>query len=301
MQKCYWSRAHACLIEHDQNQENVFIVASNDPSRSEYIELIKKTVGLFKLNPIFAVDLSKNNNRQAFCDNICSYIISSRLIIIDLSGPILPKCEKCSTEYLQFSINVFWEYGYAAGLNRTIIVICDESQVKDIPFDIFDKHILSYTMASLEEDLGEIIKIKLAEDNYPDSSLKAILKDCYDSLRKICDLHYQITANFSDPKAKIDTNLTYNEVFLAVKKIERNKDLCLEYLNLYYEADNEELTVGGKFEILLEEMRILVYLNKGRFPANAFYILKKGDPQKRMVREEILQALAKINEKISQI
>ena len=59
--------------------------------------------------------------------------------------------------------------------------------------------------------------------------------------------------------------------------------------------------MGGKFEILLEEMRILVYLNKGRFPANAFYILKKGDPQKRMVREEILQALAKINEKISQI
>ena len=301
MQKCYWSGVHPCFIESDQNQENIFIVATNDLSRSEYVEMIKKTVRLFNLNPIFAIDLSKNNNRQTFCDNICSYIISSRLIIIDLSGPILPKCEKCSTEYLQFSINVFWEYGYAAGLNRPIIVICDESQVKDIPFDIFDKHILSYTKASLEEDLGEIIKIKLAEDNYPDSRLKAILKDCYDSLRKICDLHYQITAKFRDPKAKIDTNLTYNEVFLAVKKIERNKDLCLEYLDLYYEADNEELTVGGKFEIILEEMKIKVWLNNGKFPANAFYIFKRGDPQKRMLREEIIQVLAKINEKISQI
>ena len=292
MPKCYWSEVRDCLIESNQNQDNIFIVASNDLDRSEYVELIKKTVGLFKLNPIFATDLSKNNNRQAFCDNICSYIISSRLIIIDLSGPILAKCEKCSTEYMQFSINVFWEYGYAAGLNRPIIVICDESQQKDIPFDIFDKHILYYTKASLEEDLGEIIKIKLAEDYYPDSNLKTILKECYDSLRKICDLHYQITA-------KIDVNLTYNEVFLAVKKIERNKDLCLEYLDLYYEADNEELTVGGKFEIILEEMKIKVWLKDGKFPANAFYILKKGDPQKRMVREEIIKVLAKINEKIS--
>ncbi|MBA7523356.1 hypothetical protein ES705_15482 [subsurface metagenome] len=42
MRNCYWSEAHACLIEFNQNQENVFIVASNDPSRSEYVELIKK-------------------------------------------------------------------------------------------------------------------------------------------------------------------------------------------------------------------------------------------------------------------
>lgn len=247
------------------------------------------------MNPIFATDLSKNNNRQAFCDNICSYVISSRFIIIDLSGPILPKCEKCSTEYLQFSINVFWEYGYAAGLNRPIIVICDQNQVKDLPFDIFDKHILSYTKASLEEDLGEIIKIKLEEDKYPESSLKTILKESYNGLKKICDLHNQIRV-----KATIERNLTDNEVFLAVKKIERNKDLCLEYLDLYYEADSAELTVNGRFEILLEEMKIKVWLKNGRFPANSFYILKKGDPQEHMEREEIVQVLAKINKRISQ-
>ena len=290
MQKCYWSRAHNCLIEPNQNQENVFIVASNDPIRSEYVELIKRTVGLFKLEPIFAIDLSKNNNRQAFCDNICSYIISSRLIIIDLSGPILPKCEKCSTEYLQFSINVFWEYGYAAGLNKPIIVICDEFQVNSLPFDIFDKQILPYTKESLEEKLGEIIKIKLAEDNYPDSNLKTILNECYESLRKICDFHYQLRAKSRDANAKIETNLSDNEVFLAVKKIERYKDLCLEYLDLYYEADSGELSLKGKskFEIILEEMKILVRLDRGKFPLNAFSILKR-DLQNHMQREEIIK------------
>lgn len=301
MSNCYWSEAHACLIEIDQNQDSVFIIASNDPGRAEYIELIKKTIRLFNLNPIFAVDLSKNNNRQAFCDNICSYIISSRLIIVDLSGPILPKCEKCSTEYLHFSINVFWEYGYAAGLKRPIIVICDESQEKELPFDIFDKQFLSYSKVSLEEDLGEIIKSKLEEDKNLESSLKTILKECYSGLRKICDLYYQIMAKSRNPKVKIDRNLTYNEVFLAVKKIERNKDKCLEYLDLYYEADSTELTVNGRFKIVLEEMIIKVWLNDGKFPANAFYIFKEGDPQERMIREETIQVLAKIEEKISQI
>ncbi|HEC37331.1 hypothetical protein LCGC14_0610820 [marine sediment metagenome] len=296
MSNCYWSESHACLKEINQNQENVFIVASNDPTRSEYVELIKKTVGLFELNPIFATDLSKNNNRQAFCDNICSHIISSRLIIIDLSGPILPKCETCSTEYLQFSMNVFWEYGYAAGLNRPIIVVCDQSQVKDLPFDIFDKHILSYSKTSIEEDLGEIIKIKLEEIQYPESNLRGILTECYESLKKICDLYNQIGV-----RTKGNRILTDNEVFLAVKKIERNKDLCLEYLNLHYEVDSEELTVNGNFRILLEEMDIDVGLIDGRFPANGFYILKTGSTRERMKREEIVQVLDKINKKISQI
>ena len=293
MRNCYWSEANACLKELNQNQDDVFIIASNDPNRSEYVELIKKTVGLFKLNPVFAIDLSKNNNRQAFCGNICSYIITSRLIIIDLSGPILPKCEKCSTEYMQFSINVFWEYGYAAGLNKPIIVICDQSQIKDLPFDIFDKHILSYTRASLEEDIGEIIKIKLEEDNYHESNIKVILKECYNSLKKICDLYNQISTK--------DKVLTDNEVFLAIKKIERYKDLCLQHLNLYYETDSTGLTVNGRFEILLEEMKIEVWLKNGTFPANAFYILKPRNPRELMGREEIVQVLAKINNKILQI
>ena len=36
----------------------------------------------------------------------------------------------------------------------------------------------------------------------------------------------------------------------------------------------------------------------GEFRANSFYIYKGGDPQKHMEREEIIQVLAKINEKI---
>lgn len=296
MSNCYWSTAHACLQEINQNKENVFIVASNDPTRSEYVELIKKTVGLFELNPIFAIDLSKNNNRQAFCDNICSHIISSRLIIIDLSGPILPKCENCSTQYLQFSVNVFWEYGYAAGLNRPIIVICDQSQVKDLPFDIFDKHILSYSKTSLEEDLGEIIKIKLEEVQYPKSNVKVILTECYESLKKICEFYNQIGVGTKEERV-----LTDNEVFLAVKKIERNRDLCLEYLDLHFEVDNEELSVDGSFKILLEDMDIKVWLNDGKFPANDFYILKTGEPRERMKGEEIFKVLDRIHKKILQI
>jgi len=92
---CFWSNSSACLIEINQNENNAFTIASNDLSRAEYVERIKKLLLEFDFNPIFAIDLTGNNNLKAFCDSICSHIRASRLIIIDLSGLILLKCEKC--------------------------------------------------------------------------------------------------------------------------------------------------------------------------------------------------------------
>ncbi len=298
---CYWSNSSACLIEINQNENNAFIIASNDLSRAEYVERIKKLLLEFDLNPIFAIDLTGNNNLKAFCDSICSHIRASRLIIIDLSGPILPKCEKCCTEQLQFSVNVFWEYAYAAGLKRPIIVICDEKQINHVPFDVFDKNIQPYNQDSLEEELGSLIKIKIQEYPQVESKVKSNLYECYNGLVKICELYFQKIDKMNNPNFEIA--LSNDEVFIGVKKIERYKEICFEYLNIYFETEEGSVKRIGRsrFTIICGDLTIEVWLNNGEFPLNMFYFFKKGNRREQMKKNEIFKILENIKERISQI
>lgn len=298
---CYWSKSSACLIEINQNENNVFIIASNDLSRSEYIERIKKLLKEFNLNPIFAIDLTGNNNLQTFCNNICTHIRASRLIIIDLSGPLLQKCEKCSTEELQFSINVFWEYGYAAGLNKQIIVICEEEQISQVPFDIFDKHIQLYNTDTLEEELSNIIKIKLIEQTKIISNTKSILYKCYEGLVKVCEFYFQKLKKMNNPEMEI--SLFDDEVFVSVKKIEKYKDICFEYLDIFFEAkEGGVMQIGrSKFKIICGDLTIEVYLENGKFPLNSYYLFIRGNRDDRLKEMEVQKVLEDIRNKISQI
>ena len=139
---CYWSNSRSCKISLSQFEKTVFIIASNDPSRIETINRIKKSIAEFDLKPIFAAELEENNNLSAFCDNICTYIRGSSINIVDLTA-YLNECGKCNSPYEESSVNVYWEYGYAAGLDKPIILICEENQAESIPFNILDKQILS--------------------------------------------------------------------------------------------------------------------------------------------------------------
>lgn len=106
---CYWSASRSCNINFYQNEKDIFIIGSNHISRTKYIEKIKEIIANeFKMNPIFALDLKKNNNLDAFCDNICSNIRSSRLIIVDLSGPLISYCKEHDMKNFQPSTNVYW-------------------------------------------------------------------------------------------------------------------------------------------------------------------------------------------------
>lgn len=172
---CYWRKAGSCNTPLDKFEKTAFIIASNDPSRIEVINKIKEILKKFSLKPKVAVELEENNNLSAFCDSLCAYIRGSRISIVDLTAP-LKECSKseCNSEYEEPSVNVYWEYGYAAGLKRPIILICEEKQADSIPFNILDKQILYYQENTLEEELGRLLKRKLEQPS--SSTLSEISK-----------------------------------------------------------------------------------------------------------------------------
>lgn len=159
---CYWSKSSKCIIDLYQNEKDIFIIGSNAQDRREYIDIIKNVILEFNLNPIFAIDLRDNNNLLAFCNNICTHIKGSRLIIVDLSAPLKLNCDDCKTYFLEPSVNVYWEYGYAAGLGKQMIVLCDKNQLDKIPFDVIDKHLQIYTKDDLHDIVKELIDAKLS-------------------------------------------------------------------------------------------------------------------------------------------
>jgi len=167
---CYWSASRSCNINLYQNEKDIFIIGSNHISRTKSVGKIKDIItNEFNMNPIFAIDLKKNNNLDAFCDNICSNIRGSRLIIVDLSGPLITYCKEHDMKNFQPSINVYWEYGYACGIEKDLLVICDEEQ-KQLPFDIAGKHVEFYTEENIEAKLVSLIKEKL--EKYPSRYLR---------------------------------------------------------------------------------------------------------------------------------
>jgi len=78
----------------------------------------------------------------------------SRLIINDISAPLRQVCKEPKKNDYVPSLNVYWEYGYAAGLSKTQIVICEENQFDKIPFDGGSKQILKYNTYNLEHVLN---------------------------------------------------------------------------------------------------------------------------------------------------
>ncbi len=175
--KCYWTKDSYCSLEINQNADEIFIIGSCDPSRERYINTIKDVVeNDYKMKAIFAEDLSQHNGYKAFCSNICSPIISSTLVIIDLSAPnkaiTCSNCER-SMEVIQQSVNVYWEYGYACGLAKRTLLLIEESQIRTMPFDGADTQVEPYNINDLREKLRKMISIKLKE-SFPPKKYKIV-------------------------------------------------------------------------------------------------------------------------------
>lgn len=173
---CYWSNSRVCTKGFFEDTKDAFIIGSCDQNREEYIEEIKNIIEEIGLNPIFAEDLEDYNNYDLFCDKICTHIRCSRIIITDLSAPLREICEQCKTLDYFPSLNVYWEYGYAAGLGKPQIVICDEEQFDKIPFDVAGKQILQYNRANLRDILKPLIEKELTKP-IPKSRFQVITSD----------------------------------------------------------------------------------------------------------------------------
>ncbi len=165
--KCYWTKDSYCGVELHEKDDEIFIIGSCNSTRREYIDKIIDTVkNKFKMKAVFAEDLSQHNGYKAFCSNICSPLISSTLVIVDLSAVLTNiYCSSCSQdiEHLQQSINVYWEYGYACGLGKRVLLLIDETQIEKLPFDVADTQVERYNLDNLGEKLIKLIKLKLSE------------------------------------------------------------------------------------------------------------------------------------------
>ena len=227
---CYWSKSRSCKINLYQNEKDIFIIGSNHISRTKSIEKVKKIItDDFEMNPIFAKDLRNNNNLDAFCDNICSKIRSSRLIIVDLSGPLINYCKDHDINDFQPSINVYWEYGYACGLEKELLVICDDEQ-KNLPFDIAGKHVEFYSEKNLDDKLVLLIKEKLE-----------IPFNRYSRLR--------IKSQF---KKTLENEIQHSNERL--KKIFTNYDLILEFIALPIDANKELVNDLKDLKLILDKI-----------------------------------------------
>lgn len=151
---CPWSPNASCHIELFSDINRAFIITSNAPDRDPYREAIKEVFREFKLEPNFAYDLNEYNGKVAFCTHICGQIRKARVIIADLSGTTIKFCTECGHEE-EYSVNVFWEYGYAAALEKDPILIYDENQL--LPFEVVDKNAEEYNLGNIKEILRPLL------------------------------------------------------------------------------------------------------------------------------------------------
>jgi len=185
---CPWSPNATCNTRLFSDPNSAFIIGSNADDRREYIEIIKNSLKEFNLESNFALDLNQYNGKHAFCTNICSQIRKSRVIVVDLSGHFRCVCDKCQKTENQLSVNIYWEYGYAAALEKDPIILCDENQT--LPFDIADKHTEFYNKANLKEKLRTLIKHKL-DTPIPRKKFQVLTKVIPDNYQKIIDTNKQ--------------------------------------------------------------------------------------------------------------
>jgi hypothetical protein len=212
---CYWSDSRDCTKGLFEDVKDAFIIGSCAADREKFIEETKKIIAEVELNPIFAEDLKDNNNLDAFCDNICSHIRGSRIIINDISAPLLNICETCKTLTYNPSLNVYWEYGYAAGLGKPQIVICEQEQFDKIPFDVAGKQIQSYTKETLRETLKPLIENELSN---PIPSLEIVKTK---NLERILEKLPKIEQLFDDKPSVISSELEF-QIKVIPKYLEDN-------------------------------------------------------------------------------
>jgi hypothetical protein len=158
---CIWSSIRSCHKDLFEDQDKIFIIGSCDPSRKLYIDMISDIIKEYDIEPVFAETLDENNNLDAFCENICSNVRGSRLIINDISAPLRVCCEEHEITEHYPSLNVYWEYGYAAGLGKKQIVICENEQLEELPFDVGSKHIQKYSKQNLRSVLKSLLDLEL--------------------------------------------------------------------------------------------------------------------------------------------
>jgi len=220
--------------------------------------------------------------------------------------------------------NVLYELGIRQSLSYRTITIAEAGT--KLPFDISTKGTLFYypkdhiKNARFCTNLKEAILDCINNPNQPDSivldiissidsfnkvltptnkDIKSILEKCYEGLVKICDFFFQKLEKSRNPDTLI--SLTDDEVFLCVKKIEKNKEICYQYLDIYYEARDGVVKKFGTSTIIInfENLSIKIWLEDGRFPLNMYFLLINGD--RRGEKEKIITILDRIKNKISKL
>jgi hypothetical protein len=130
----------------------VFIIGSGDSEFEDDLKAIKEVLEEFGLKGNFALLNSEEKGFDAFCNKICSKILSSIFCVVMLNDPI-DKFTKEEKQHRAPRANVYYEFGIAVGLKKRVLPVMRKGM--DLPFDV--QHIDVDIYASLE-DLKEKLR-----------------------------------------------------------------------------------------------------------------------------------------------
>ena len=152
---CFISSKRECkALEKDGKL--VFIAGSADEEFREEVEAIIDILKNKGFAPYFAV-FEEKYNEDAFCEKICSKIISSAFCIVMLNSPLHKDAKKASLDIRFPSANVFFEYGMMTTMKKKVIPIIKRGQ--KLPFNVQHLDALMYNNVShLTEMLDKAIK-----------------------------------------------------------------------------------------------------------------------------------------------
>lgn len=139
----------------------VFIIGSGSSEFEEDLKVVREVLEKFGYEGYFALLSEKEKGLDAFCDKICSKILSSQFCVVMLNDPVLCKCVEETTKKEKIlrapRPNVYYEFGIAVAACKNIIPIMRKDM--KLPFDVQHLDVILYENPDeLRENLTIAVK-----------------------------------------------------------------------------------------------------------------------------------------------
>lgn len=252
---------------------------SNNDANQIYNHIVKKTCESLEID-IKRVD--ELHTSTSITEDIYTSIENSDIIIVDLSKSSIEN----NSDILSFNPNVFYEYGYAKALKKNnIISICNQNDLKNLPFDIKvvrtipyintldGGHKLEKTLKLSIEETLEIINTQKKDDSENSSTVsqhkierQPDIKVCFNNDGKSDTLTIKRSElkNFVFSEALFMNNkvLTFNNPTYNLKINENTKYITLNFM------------IGNFGQTVANNLKITFSLSENYYFSGNFYFSK---------------------------
>jgi len=137
------------------------VIGSADPEFSRDVKAIIDELEKHGLEGYFAPPRTEDAGKDAFCQEICLKIRSSRFCVVMLNNPVNKECKEVRSP----SPNVHFEYGIALTLEQEIIPLYIKNHV--LPFDVRNIDSIPYGTTEEIRENKELLEKELREKLEP--------------------------------------------------------------------------------------------------------------------------------------